>query len=536
MKNISTDQDVIVSNSTDIPLNDSIAKLSIMTEATVNPSDAVPQIMLSQTTSGETKSWYGDYLTFNYNKADNTYNGTHYFSISENTKNSTTPKLSYEFLGSNNIYHTIPKNTNSNAFILSESNKLADYTTECTFIHSDGNMFELSANKNMTFIGSNDNEIQKAGSYGRFAKANNFSLYNSNDNVIQPFPTTISNNAKDDCSLDNQVLFGSNYNYIKGDSRSENAVNPNTVTMINCNSGLYDYNEDHGSMVFIGNKYNFISGTNSANVIGIGVGLIQYGDCGDKIILGQYNANSTDPNEVLIVGDGQMSQEYLDDIASANWTKNKNTQRKFIEQISGNGGLEDDYDYYRHNIFTVNKEGYITISDYNTNNSARYGFSGITAYVESTSEPNTVIEKNISYEALANAINNNRNTQEKLDSYTDTLKKCIDDAPKNGTISLTDNTITTIYLNCTGTAQHSIDYEDVFEATSAVNRVYTIYNQTNNTVDLIWESKISGDYLKRYKTTLNSRNTKEFIFISSGLSGLSYMSHNNLPDYTEINP
>ena len=460
MKNLGTDQDLLINTISDaVQPVDSIAKLNIMTEATSNPESGVPQIMLSQTTSGDVKTWNGDRLTINYASG----NKAGYFSISEIT-GSTRQRLNLEILGANNIFHTSVGGTYGNAFVYAEGNKLSKQTHDCNFLNSNYNSFDSSAANAFNFINSNYNDIYAGEVNDTYGSASNISLYNSNYNVFQPIPAnwtyTYSNGDKEikgkkGCFLKNYSLIGSHNNYIKGRTISEDYPEnePNT-TFINSCSGLYNFDEQHGSYTVIGNTFGYFNNNKNCNIIGIGEGLLQTDSNSDKILLGFYNQNTTNENEILVVGDGRLNREYVKGLTSAtkDWTTNLNKYREVMENISGVGSTAYNSNFYRHNIFTVNKEGYITISDYKVpNNSARYGYKGITAYVDGTTYE-------LPFSEIYHKINGNDSVdimQETIDSYTKQLENRINSIPKTKFMAFSDpanieaNTQMSAYLNVT---------------------------------------------------------------------------------------
>ena len=457
MKNLGTDQDFILTNSITEGIQpvDSIAKLNIMTEATNNPTSGVPQIMLSQTTTGAVKTWNGDRLTINYASG----NKAGYFGISEVT-NTYRNRINLEILGANNIFHTSVGGTYGNSFIYAEGNKLSKQTHNCNFIHSDYNVLNTSAADGINFINSTYNTFYAGAVDEIYASAKQISLYNSNYNTFQPVPETWTYThqngnkevkGKKGCYLRNQTLIGSNYNYIKGRTISEDyPENKSNTTFINSCSGLYDFDEQHGSLTVIGNTLGYFNNNRNCNIIGIGEGLLQTDSNSDKILLGFYNQNTTDPNEILVVGDGRLNREYVKGLTSAtkDWTTNINKYRDVMSNISGTGSTAYNSNFYRHNIFTVNKDGYITISDYKVpSNSARYGYKGITAYVDGSTYE-------IPFNKVYNKINGNDSVdimQETIDSYTKTIENKIESLPITKFETFTDpNTIITADIQTSG--------------------------------------------------------------------------------------
>lgn len=459
MKNLGTDQDFILTNSITEGIQpvDSIAKLNIMTEATNNPTSGVPQIMLSQTTTGTVKTWNGDRLTINYASG----NKAGYFGISEVTDTyRNRNRINLEILGANNIFHTSVGGTYGNSFIYAEGNKLSKQTHNCNFIHSDYNVLNTSAADGINFINSTYNTFYAGAVDEIYASARQISLYNSNYNTFQPVPETWTYThqngnkevkGKKGCYLRNQTLIGSNYNYIKGRTISEDyPENKSNTTFINSCSGLYDFDEQHGSLTVIGNTFGYFNNNRDCNIIGIGEGLLQTDSNSDKILLGFYNQNTTDPNEILVVGDGRLNREYVKGLTSAtkDWTTNLKKYRDVMSNISGTGSTAYNSNFYRHNIFTVNKDGYITISDYKVpSNSARYGYKGITAYVDGSTYE-------IPFNKVYNKINGNDSVdimQETIDSYTKIIENKIESLPISKFETFTDpNTIITTDIQTSG--------------------------------------------------------------------------------------
>lgn len=459
MKNLGTDQDFILTNSITEGIQpvDSIAKLNIMTEATNNPTSGVPQIMLSQTTTGTVKTWNGDRLTINYASG----NKAGYFGISEVTDTyRNRNRINLEILGANNVFHTSVGGTYGNSFIYAEGNKLSKQTHNCNFIHSDYNVLNTSAADGINFINSTYNTFYAGAVDEIYASARQISLYNSNYNTFQPVPETWTYThqngnkevkGKKGCYLRNQTLIGSNYNYIKGRTISEDyPENKSNSTFINSCSGLYDFDEQHGSLTVIGNTFGYFNNNRDCNIIGIGEGLLQTDSNSDKILLGFYNQNTTDPNEILVVGDGRLNREYVKGLTSAtkDWTTNLKKYRDVMSNISGTGSTAYNSNFYRHNIFTVNKDGYITISDYKVpSNSARYGYKGITAYVDGSTYE-------IPFNKVYNKINGNDSVdimQETIDSYTKIIENKIESLPISKFETFTDpNTIITTDIQTSG--------------------------------------------------------------------------------------
>lgn len=517
---------------------DSFAKLNIMTKANYNISAATPQIMLAQTTTGANKTWNSDRLTINYNSL---HDGS-YFCVSETTK-SYRNRINFDLFGENNIYHTSIKGY-GNSFIYSRANKLANTCYNNSFIHSDYNKFYNDDLNNINFINSNFNIIRSEKIDDIGSSATNIGLYNSNNNTIHSKCsqyTIVENNKKTILHkkgiLDSCTLLNSNGNYLKGKTYCPDdkvQFEKSNSTFINSFSGLYNLTENGDSVTMIGNTFGWVNAP-TGNIIGIGEGLIQDGGSGDKIIMGNYNRNITDPNDVLIIGDGRMNKTWLKGQVSAipDWNTNLTAFEKLMKTISGTGSTAKNSDFYRHNIFTVNKNGYITISDYNTNNSARYGFSGITAY-----NGNGDKTYELPFEQMYNVLNAeqaNNMGREELNSKMNEIQLLIDSITPTKALNISNplvapNTTFSAYLNVpndvTGnySTNNSEDYTTVLN-TYGNNTVFSVsyIPQTNTALDLtvIYWLRTPGNIdssSTSSTTTIKPYETKQFIKYSQVLT------------------
>lgn len=450
---------------------DSFAKLNIMNEVKEDNNKVIPQIMFDLSKEGSKKTWNGDRLAITYNSGAN----ASLFRISEVT-GSYRNKLNFELLGANNIFYGSVKGTSNNSFIFSQNNTISNSSFDNNFINADGNRIVPTYTSGINFIDSNNNLIASGYLHHRFSSAANISYYHSNNNRMLPqfayikgYKGSNGGNVISQPLYDNNgVITGytllSSYNgsdmYIKGVAggvlRNYSFINSDYnrilghnnnnsyTTIINSHNGYYLSDNGTKNTVLIGNDWGYIKGV-SGNTIAIGKGLINYNTNSDKIILGQFNRISQDPNDILIVGDGRLSQEYLDSLTALNkdWATNDKSYLNIISALSGNGSPSADSGLYRHNIFTVNKNGYITISDWtNPSNSARYGYNGITAYLDNVSYT-------IPFRTLYNKINVNdaiTQMQETVDSYTQQMDDIIKTMPSNYFYSV-KSSISNIYLN-----------------------------------------------------------------------------------------
>ena len=518
-KNLGTDQNLLVSNvlPTDLQSVDAIAKLNIMTEANADLNKNVPQLMLSQTTNqGNVKIWNGDRLNITYASG----NQAGYFGITEIT-GGYRGRLNLEFIGANNLYDSVITGTFANSFIYSEGNKLANEMNNCNFFHSDYNDFQTRGSTNLNFINSNNNTFQIVENFGSVPSANGISLYNSNQNCFKVTDTNVGYSVVPSSLLQNFSLIGSNYNLFVGRTKNSTVTsNSQNTTFINTNSGFYNFNENHGSLTFIGNTFGYINNVTGGNVIGIGEGLIQDGGNSDKILLGFYNQNTTDPNEILVVGDGRLNRNYVEDFVknTDDWTKKEDVWYNLMTSISSTGSTDSTDTHYRHNIFTVNKNGYITISDYrNPSNSARYGYNGITGYVDGkiyTLPFESIFTK-------LEADNANELRQEYIDSLAEGISKKVDELPVMKFESFTDpkfvldndNVIqTTAYLNLEKSTNEAAIYAITDLDTYTNNSVFTVsyqpdtlgHPERNIPAKLIWSYYEPVESGKRKRITAST--------------------------------
>lgn len=451
---------------------DSFAKLNIMSEVKEDNDKVIPQIMFDLSKKGSKKTWNGDRLAITYNSGAN----ASLFRISEITGGDFRNKLNFELLGSNNLFYGSITGTSNNSFIFSQNNTISNNSFDNNFINADGNRIVPTYTSGINFMDSNYNLITSGYLNHRYSSAANISYYHSNNNRMLPqFAYIKGYKDSNGGNLISQPLYDNNglitgysllssYNgsdmYIKGVAggvlRNYTFINSDYnrilghnnynsyTTIINSQNGYYLSDNGTKNTVLIGNDWGYIKGV-SGNTIAIGKGLINYNTSSDKIILGQFNRNSQDPNDILIVGDGRLSQEYLDSLTALNkdWATNDKSYSNIIGALSSNGSPSADSEIYRHNIFTVNKNGYITISDWtNPSNSARYGYNGITAYLDNVSYT-------IPFRTLYNKINVNdaiTQMQETVDSYTQQMEDIIKTMPSNYFYSV-KSSISNIYLN-----------------------------------------------------------------------------------------
>jgi hypothetical protein len=543
---------------------DSFAKLNIMSEVSGVNDKIIPQIMFNLSNTGTKKTWNGDRLAITYNSG----NSASLFRISEVT-GSYRNKLNFELLGANNIFYGSVKGTSNNSFIFSQNNTISNSSFDNNFINADGNRIVPTYTSGINFIDSNNNLITSGYLHHRFSSAANISYYHSNNNRMLPQFAFIkgykgTNGGKDLISQplydNNGLITGysllSSYNgtdvYIKGVAggvlRNYTFINSDYnrilghnnydsyTTIINSHNGYYLSDNETKNTVLIGNDWGYIKGA-SGNTIAIGKGLINYNTSSDKIILGQFNRNSQDPNDILIVGDGRLSQEYLDSLTALNkdWATNDKSYANILSALSSNGSPSADSGLYRHNIFTVNKNGYITISDWtNPSNSARYGYNGITAYLDNVSYT-------IPFRTLYNKINVNdaiTQMQETVDSYTQQMDDIIKTMPSNYFYSVKNST-NHIFLNIDNNKSNVGASAWIWKEISAKMENNTILGITYEGIDpskeltIYWSATNGGNNVvpggantATYNnstvlyTTIKPYCSKQFLYLTSGTNKL----------------
>ena len=519
---------------------DTFAKLNIMTDAHDNPSLDMPQLMF--TLKGDDKSWNGDRLMFQYSSGSN----ASFFKITEIT-GSMRNKINFELFGSNNTYYGgSTYKTSNNSFIFSENNNVSENGKNNNFINADSNTFISFTTMNMNFIDSNDNTTLSAkteiGGLTASGAVDNISFYHSDGNRIKGVPTFVNSRHQMAASqFDNNLnVTGYNYNlstfetlsggWIKGKSFINSKYNRCYGTndylakdvFINSNTGLYLENFGNQNNIVIGNDLGMIVNC-SGNSIEIGKGLINLSANNDKIILGYFNENSNDEDEFLIVGDGFLSQNYLDSLVANNgqWLTNDSQFMNVMTSISSNSN-EHGYmeNIYRHNIFTVNKQGYITISDfYNPTYSARYGVSGISAF---TGTNNPII---IDYETLyknLNADNTIKMAEETLKDLEEEVNEAVSNTPKNVFVQITggnnhdyNNILLNYNSDTSATLDETLTYSARLDNNVTENSLLCLTNAQTIPIVVWWAyTKLNERYWNWSSATLDSYMSYNFLKLS----------------------
>ena len=321
---------------------ETLAKVNIMSPVADNYSDTQPQLMLSILNNDPAKTWAGQRAFFSYNKDGK---GTPLFRLAE--RKSSTNRSNFDLFGKDNIYRNV-KGAYGNAFIFSQENEIGKDSKDNAFLFSDQN--EVNGNTNALFIASNKNKIRKGANHD----VSNALFMHTDSADVHGVKGTIHN----------PTLIGSSYAQVEG-------VTPKSFrgTWISSPRGLHTLTKDVTYDIEIGNELGYSSNLKGGLVM-IGTGLQHTGAVGDthRTIIGAWNQDDADPDDVFIVGDGFMKPELM---AS-------------LEDIRGYFGVGNkNGDWYRHNLFVVNRQGWAGIYDYDDpqRNNARYAFDGIHATI-----------------------------------------------------------------------------------------------------------------------------------------------------------
>lgn len=422
---------------------DTFTKLNIMSQAKNNIRESVPQLMFSLAKDNDSKSWDGQRLAFTYASGSRAA----LFRIAEYA-GAGKERANIELLGVNNLYSGV-KGVYGNSFIYSQENELPASAFNNVFINSDSNVLYPHASNEISFINSNYNILTSGveSINNEFPGGNNITFMETNNAVVSPKYSTYyasgykgSKGGKGQLTwtpytmgghLTHHFMLDSDFTFING--HNESNVHG---TYIASPSAKHIFNENTQNDLEIGNTYGFTN-SNSGNLIAIGRGLTYVKGQGDKIILGHFNRNDTDPNNVLIVGDGFVSNDYLKKIGhQLSGSPNNNA---FFNSIGckGEGEAGDMVNYYRHNLLTVNRKGWIGIYSYaNPENFAHYGFSGITANVNSARYE---IPFSAVYAKL-NVYDSMKEFQNTIDNYGKKVQAINNTMPSNKSITITGAT------------------------------------------------------------------------------------------------
>lgn len=513
---------------------DAFAKLNIMSLATSAVSASTPQLMLSLVNDNYNKTWNGNRLAFNYASGD----AGSLFRIHE-VKGTAKQRLNFELLGQNNLYRNV-KGAWGNSFIYSQDNEIPTSAYNNFFLNSDGNELYPHQVNNMSFIDSDFNIVQSGTPVsGRYPGVNGITFFGTSDSIITPSFTIKSYKGVKAYKgykgykghkgikgiettmyysvggyLQQHFLLDSDNTYINGHNNRDFHG-----TYISSPSAKHTFNEYSQHDLELGNMLGFTY-QNSGNFIGIGRGLNYIKGQNDKIVLGNFNMNDTDPSNVLIVGDGFMTQDYLSSISGMLSASNSND--KFFAAFSGRG---DMINWYRHNLLTVNRDGWIGISDYsNPSNSARYGVKGITAY-------NNGATYEIPFAQLYSKLNVYDSMQEfqnQVDDYTVKVRSIVNACPTNKSIVITGATTLDSYFGKEISAIGSNSLINVTYQTTATKTDAGFTTTVRAPYMMIGEVDGTRTLIKKYTSnTISAYNSIQYLYLRD--------TENNLTGFFKIN-
>lgn len=323
---------------------ETLAKVNIMSPVADNYSDTQPQLMLSILNNDAAKTWAGQRAFFSYNKDGK---GTPLFRLAE--RKSSTNRSNFDLFGKDNIYRNV-KGAYGNAFIFSQENEIGKDSEDNAFLFSDLN--EVNGNSNALFIASNSNKIRKGANHN----VTNALFMHTDKADVHGVKGTIHN----------PTLIGSSYAQVEG-------VTPKSFrgTWISSPCSYHNMVKDSAYDIEIGNYLGYTSNI-KGGIIMLGTGLLHTGFPGDssRTIIGAWNRDDADPDNVFIVGDGFIK----DGVVSEGENINDHTD------LYGEG---DKINWYRHNLFVVNRQGWAGLYSYDdpATNNVRYSYDGIYATV-----------------------------------------------------------------------------------------------------------------------------------------------------------
>lgn len=324
---------------------ETLAKVNIMSPVADNYSDTQPQLMLSILNNDAAKTWAGQRAFFSYNKDGK---GTPLFRLAE--RKSSTNRSNFDLFGKDNIYRNV-KGAYGNAFIFSQENEIGKDSEDNAFLFSDLN--EVNGNSNALFIASNSNKIRKGANHD----VSNALFMHTDSADVHGVKGTIHN----------PTLIGSSYAQVEG-------VTPKSFrgTWISSPCSYHNMVKDTAYDIEIGNYLGYTSNI-KGGIIMLGTGLLHTGFPGDtsRTIIGAWNRDDADPDNVFIVGDGFIK----DGVVPAGENINDHTN------LYGEGGINEDW--YRHNLFVVNRQGWAGLYSYDNPaaNNVRYSYDGIYATI-----------------------------------------------------------------------------------------------------------------------------------------------------------
>lgn len=498
---------LLISNKKDIPAQESFAKVNIVSDghAYVNNYNTYePQIRLLLKDPNK-DSWDGDRIDISYNSG---YKAS-LFTITETTGNHLKSKPNLDLFGESNIFVTSAINNTlftdttpfGNSLIYSEHDYIYSYSNNNSLINSDHNHLHYSSANNL--FNSNYNTLYSySGTINHkneYPNIHNNAFINSNNNALKAYIDYRNSHIKGR-SIANASLITSNDNYISG-------ANEKGIVYINTNSSYYSNNAGGGKVINIDNNYGYMS-NNKGNTIAIGEGLINVKSktSAHRILLGRYNSSSFNDGDLLIVGDGYCNDEYLKTtIDNGNTPKDGDA---FFNELATNYKKQSNNSVLsRHNIFSVNKNGYVTINK-DENNYVNYCVSGING-VNNGSAFNIPFDLLYPYVQPQNYINQ---MTDKFNGLASSFKMLYDLTPTTDYIELTDNSKQSIYLYPEGKNEENIDNQTLIEHYKTVdNTELIVYNNIGHAVTVHYQKqfKDNGSFKE---IELNNYETLNFIY------------------------
>lgn len=323
---------------------ETLAKVNIMSPVADNYSDTQPQLMLSILNNDAAKTWAGQRAFFSYNKDGR---GTPLFRLAE--RKSSTNRSNFDLFGKDNIYRNV-KGAYGNAFIFSQENEIGKDSENNAFLFSDLN--EVNGNNNALFIASNSNKIRKGANHD----VSNALFMHTDSADVHGVKGTIHN----------PTFIGSSYTQVEG-------VTPKSFrgTWISSPCSYHNMVKDTAYDIEIGNYLGYTSNI-KGGIIMLGTGLLHTGFPGDssRTIIGAWNRDDADPDNVFIIGDGFIKDGVV-------------SEGENINDHTGLYGEGDKINWYRHNLFVVNRQGWAGLYSYDdpAANNVRYSYDGIYATV-----------------------------------------------------------------------------------------------------------------------------------------------------------
>lgn len=492
----------------DSKLYETFAKLNIMSPAADSYEESQPQLMFTFV-NNKNKSWKGQMMAFNYTDGDPDGDCPPLFRIHEKTTK-TKSNMNFDLLGNNNLYRSgkgTSGNINRNSFIYSQDNELENFVHDTTFINSDDNYVEKHL-FNLDIFDSNSNTFRGGWDiHGNIPVTHDVNLFCTDDSIFTPAYHYVKGLVTQPNGTQKEV-----WRYSGGDLQGQTLIDSDQTQVygftnknyhgvaISSPRNRHTLADTASYEVQIGNEYGYTQYV-SGGLIAIGRGLTYIKGQGDKIILGNWNANDTNDNAVLIVGDGFATDPYI----TKNLPKLKKNDNSFWRAFSGTG---DKVNYYRHNLMQVNRKGYIGIYSFDNPQTqwAQYGYDGITAR-----DGNNLFK--IKYQdvyAKLNAYDTMSEYQATIDQYTEKVREYTQAVPKSKMIILSETTNLNTYYDRTPS----------FRAGLANNTVVTVTIQNPNagaeySCSITGQIKYGSDNARTETVTVKNYNSVQFLYVDS---------------------